>query len=155
MMREFLTTGAGIVALVCTILGIVFTTTGLVLAAFVRPQSIGITFLYAGGGILAVAVGLTAIRLAALRRRTWLLETGLESCGTIIDLRQNLLVRLNRRHPWLVCYRYEVQGCEYRGREALMDLPAGYEQGASVGVRYDPTRAGVSVLNRGNDRASG
>lgn len=142
-------TGVGIVALVCTILGIVFTSTGLALATFVWPQVIGITFLCIGGGILAVGVGLAAIRLKALRRRAWLLETGLESCGTIVDLVQNPQVRLNGRNPWLVRYQYEVQGCAYQGRETMMDLPAGYERGASVAVMYDPTRVGVSVLNRG------
>jgi hypothetical protein len=147
-MREFLTSGLGIVALVFTILGVVFTGTGLVLALNVWPESIGITVLCSGGSILAVGLVLGAIRLSALRRRAWLLVTGLESRGTIVDLAQNTLVRLNGRHPWVVRYRYEVQGCEYRGRETMMDLPTEYEQGATVAVIYDPMRAEVSVLNR-------
>lgn len=102
-----------------------------------------------GGSILAVGLGLAAIRLRELRRRAWFLETGLESFGTIVDLAQNRYIRLYRQNPWVVRYRYEVYGCEYQGCETMMDLPAGYVQGASVAVRYDPTRSGVIVLNRG------
>jgi hypothetical protein len=145
-MRKFLTTGVGIVALVFTIIGTVFTITGLALAIFVRPQNIGFTFLSAGGGFLAVGAGLAAVRFATLRRRAALLETGLESRGTIVDVAQNRYVRLNGRHPWVVRYRYEAEGDEYQGRETMMDLPAGYERGAPVAVIYDPMRLEVSAL---------
>jgi Protein of unknown function (DUF3592) len=147
-MREFLCTGVGIVALVFSILGVVFTTVGLGLATFVRPQVIGITFLCIGSGILTVGVMLAAIRVAAIRRRARLLETGLESRGTIVDVAQNPLVRVNGRHPWVVRYRYEMQGCEYHGNERMMDLPAGYKEGASVTVMYDEARVHVSALKR-------
>ncbi|MEX2137963.1 MAG: DUF3592 domain-containing protein [Pirellulales bacterium] len=147
-MREFLSTAGGIIALVFTILGIVFSTTGLALAIFVRPQDIGITFLGTGGGFLAVGALLTGFRLAALRRRARLLETGLDSRGTIVELVQNPFVRLNGRHPWVVRYRYTVQGCDHAGSESMMDLPAGYTKGASVVVVYDPTRVELSALKR-------
>jgi hypothetical protein len=87
--------------------------------------------------------------MRTLRQRARLLEMGMESRGTIVDLVQNPFVRVNRRHPWIVRYRYEVDGYEYQGREAMMDLPAGYEQGATVAVMYDPAHADVSALNRG------
>jgi hypothetical protein len=54
MMREFLCTAAGVIGLVLSILGTVFTTTGLFLAALVRPHAIGVVFLCVGGGVLAV-----------------------------------------------------------------------------------------------------
>jgi hypothetical protein len=147
-MREFLSTGLGIVALVFTILGVVFSIVGLALTAFVEPQAIGITFFCLGCGFLAVGVGLGAIRLAAIQRRTWLLETGVKANGTIVELAQNMLVRLNGQHPWEVRYQYVVQGCEYQGSETMMDLPAGYAQGASVAVRYDPACVEESALFR-------
>lgn len=145
-MREFLTSGTGIIGLVFTILGIVFTATGAGLAVFVRPPDIGVAFLFLGPGILAVGAAISAIRLATLRRRALLLETGLESIGDIISIRQNLFVRLNRQHPWIVRYRYEVSGREYHGCELMMDLPAGYVLGAKVPVVYDPAHVEVSVL---------
>ncbi len=147
-MREFLSTGLGVVALVFSILGTVITTTGVVLATFLWPQTIGMIFLYAGGGILVVGVGLASRRLSAMRRRASLLEYGLESQGTIVELAPNPLVRVNGRRPWVVRYRYEIQGLEYQGRESMLDLPEGYVQGGSVVVIYDPMRVEVSALNR-------
>lgn len=146
-MREFLTSGIGILALVCTILGVVFTGVGLALTAFVRPQAIGIMFLCAGGVILPAGILFIVMRLAALRRRARILATGMEVHGAIVDIAQSP-VRINGRHPWVVRYRYEVQGSEYEGRETMMDLPAGYEAGASVAVMYDPDQVSVSVLDR-------
>lgn len=148
-MREFLTAGVGIVALVFSVLGIVFTTTGLCLTVITGPQTLGILFLCFGGGILAVGVALLAIRLAAIRRRAWLLECGLETSGAIVEVAQNPRVRVHGRRPWVVRYRYEVLGCVYFGRDTMMELPVGYEPGAGVVVKYDQGRPEVSVLLRG------
>lgn len=148
-MREYLTSGLGIVSLVFTILGTAFTSMGLALIAFPALQTNGFTFLCAGGGFLVVGLGLAAMRLRTIRRRAWLRESGMESRGTIIDVVQNPLVRLNGRRPWIVRYRYEAQGSEYQGRDTMMDLPAEYEQGAGVAVKFNPMQLNESVLNRG------
>jgi hypothetical protein len=147
-MREYLSAAGGIVGLVFSILGTVFTCVGLALALVVRPWFIGVIFLCVGSAFLTVGLVLVTLRLGALRRRARLLESGLESRGTIIEAVPNQLVRINHQPTWVVRYRYEVQGCEYHGRESMADLPAGYEPGAGVTVVYDPDRVGVSALKR-------
>ncbi len=147
-MREFLSSGVGVAGLVLAILGTVFTLVGFGLAMFVRAQVLGIVFLCVGSANLTVAVLLVMSRLGTLRQRARLLESGYETPGTIVEFAENPLVRVNGRRPWVVRYRYEVEGREHRGSETMMDPPVGYAVGASVVVMYDPDRVGVSTLRR-------
>jgi hypothetical protein len=146
--REFLSSATGVGGLVLSILGGVFTAVGAALTAALWPLPIGIIFLAVGGALATAGLVLVSLRLAAVRRRESLLRNGLESRGTILVLAQNRRVRVNGRCPWVVRYRYEVDGQEHEGRESMMDLPDGYQQGAAVTVVYDPTRAGFSALKR-------
>jgi Protein of unknown function (DUF3592) len=148
-MREFLSTGTGIVGLILSILGGVFTAVGAALTATLWPFPIGIIFLAVGGPIAITGFVLVSLRLAAVRQRARLLREGLQARGTILTLAQNVGVRLNGQHPWVVRYRYEVNGQEHEGRESMMDLPDGYHLGATVTVMYDPARTGLSTLERG------
>ncbi len=148
-MREFLSTAAGVVGLILSILGLVFTIVGAALTAALWPFPIGIVFLAVGGPIATAGHGLVSLRLGAVRRRERLLREGLESWGTIITLAQNVGVRINGRHPWVVRYRYEVDGQEHEGRESMMDLPDGYHPGATVAVMYDPSQTVISTLKPG------
>ncbi len=148
-MREFLCTATGVVGLVLSILGTVFTTTGLVLAALVRPHVIGVVFLCVGVGVLAVGSVLVMCRRAVLRWRARLQEQGLEARGTVTEVVQNPFVRVNGRHPWVVRYRYDVQGRTCHGSEAMMEPDPEYRAGATVVVMVDPARVERSVLKRG------
>jgi hypothetical protein len=147
-MREFMSAATGIVGFILSILGTVFCTVGAVLTAVLWPFPIGLVFLSVGSVIATAGLVLVSLRLAAMRRRARLLKNGLESCAVIIELRQNASVRVNGRFPWIVRYRYVVDGQEHEGRESMMDLPDGYCQGATVAVVYDPERTELSALQR-------
>ena len=147
-MREFMSAATGIVGFILSILGTVFLTAGAVMTAALWPFPIGIVFLAVGSLIATPGLVLVSLRSTAMRRRARLLRNGLESRGVIIGLTQNVGVRVNGQHPWVVRYRYEVDGQEHEGRESVMDLPDGYRQGASVAVVYDPDHTELSALKR-------
>jgi hypothetical protein len=148
-MRELMSTATGVVGLILSILGVVFCTVGTVMTVVLWPFPIGIVFLTVGSVLATPGLVLVSLRLAAMRRRERLLRDGLESRGVIIVLTQNMSVRVNGRCPWVVRYRYEVDGHEHEGRESMMDLPDGYQVNATVTVVYDPDHAGRSALKRG------
>ena len=68
-MREFLSTATGIVGLILSILGGVFTAVGAALTAALWPFPIGIIFLAVGGPIATAGFVLVSLRLAAVRQR--------------------------------------------------------------------------------------
>ena len=47
------------------------------------------------------------------------------------------MVRVNRRHPWLIAYGFEVGGRQYEGRVATLNPPA-LRPGWPVRVLYLP-----------------
>jgi hypothetical protein len=147
-MMEFMSTGTGVVGLILSILGVVFCTAGAIMTAVLWPFPVGIAFLAVGSVPATAGLVLVSLRLAAMRLRVRLLKDGLESRGVIIALTQNMGVRVNGQCPWVVRYRYGVDGHEHEGRESMMDLPDGYQVNATVTVVYDPDRTGLSALKR-------
>jgi hypothetical protein len=64
----------------------------------------------------------------------------------VVDVSQNWRVRVNRRHPWIVRYRYQAGGADHQGEDSVMDLPAEVKAGEQVAVAYDPADPRRSVL---------
>lgn len=151
--RDFFASGAGVVALVFSILGLAFLAGGagiawVRLASWGEPQwVVGLTFLGLGAAFAAVGGMLGWRRVASLRRREALLKLGIAATGTITFAEPNASVRVNRRHPWIVRYQYSVGGREYHGSESTFEVPAGLAPGAQVGVRYDRENPRRSALD--------
>jgi hypothetical protein len=160
--RDFFARGSGIVALVFSILGLAFLTVGAgfafeLLANEATDRSatvgeprwvVGVTFLSIGAGFAAVGMTLGWRRVASLRRGEALRKYGRPATATIISVEQNVSVRVNRRHPWIVRYDYSVGGTQYNGTESTFDLPVGLEPGAQIGIRYDgedPCRSALDL----------
>jgi hypothetical protein len=149
--RDFFASGSGVVALVFSILGLVFLTVGAgfafaLLANGATNRSttmgeprwvLGVAFLIIGAGFAAVGMTLGWRRVALLRRGEALRKYGRPTTGMITSVEQNASVRVNRRHPWIVRYDYSVGGMQYHGTESTFDVPVGLEPGAQVGIRYD------------------
>ncbi len=144
-MREFLTSGKGIVSLVFTILGAVFSLVGAV-GVGVGVGAGGGVFLAAGLVFGAIGLWLGALRKAEMRKRAQLRDHGVACEGTVVDVRQDRRVRVNRQHPWLVRYRYSAGGREHENEERVMDLPTAIEKGARVAVVYDVSDPRQSAL---------
>ena len=156
-------------ALVLTILGSVFFLIGAVMSAIAvwtqpsdTPAGRGIgagsgripfdalgaalPFVVLGAAVGAVGLGLWAWRRSELKARERLREHGLHCDGVILDVVQNMRVRVNRRHPWVVRYSYQAAGTEYEGEETVMDLPEAFKAGSRVAVVYDPADPSRSAL---------
>lgn len=160
--RDFFARGSGIVALVFSILGLAFLPVGAVFAFIsltndATDQStsvedprwiVGVTFLIIGAGFAAVGVTLGWRRIASLRRSEALRKYGMPATGRITSLEQNVSVRVNRRHPWIVQYDYSVGGMQYHGAESTFDVPVGLEPGGQIGIRYDGQDPRQSALER-------
>lgn len=170
--RDFFASGSGVVALVFSILGLAFLTVGagfafalLANAATDRSTTVGeprwvlgVTFLSIGVGFAAVGMTLGWRRVASLRRGEALRKYGRPAIGTITSVEQNVSVRVNRRHPWIVRYDYSVGGMQYHGTESTFDVPVGLEPGAQIGIRYDgedPRRSALELKSSELPRKGG
>lgn len=160
--RDFFARGSGVVALVFSILGLAFLPVGagfvfVLLANDATDQStsvedprwvVGVAFLIIGAGFAAVGLTLGWRRLASVRRSEALRQYGMPAIGTIRSMEQNVSVRVNRRHPWIVQYEYSVGGMQYHGTENTFHVPVGLEPGAQIGIRYDGQDPRQSALER-------
>lgn len=160
--RDFFASGSGVVALVFSILGLAFLTVGAgsvfaLLANEATDQAttvgeprwvLGVIFLSIGAGFATVGMTLGWRRVASLRRGEALRKYGMPTTGTITSVEQNVSVRVNRRHPWIVQYDYSVGGVLYHGTESTFDVPVGIKPGAQIGIRYDgedPRRSALDL----------
>lgn len=146
--REFLASGVAITGLVFSINGIVFSAVGAVLAMLIVPIMIGFALLVAGSGFLIAGFLLISLRAKTVNKRAQVLIAGLESSGVITEIVQNYHVRINRKRPWIVRYKFDVRGVWHEGSDSMMDLPSGYAPDARVIVAYDSTDARNNALKR-------
>ncbi len=160
--RDFFATGSGVVALVFSILGLAFLTVGAGFAFVLLANEatdgstavgeprwvIGVNFLSIGAGFATVGLTLGWRRVASLRKGEALRKYGRQATGTITSVEQNVSVRVNRRHPWIVRYDYSVGAMQYHGTESTFDVPVGLKPGAQIGIRYDgqdPRRSALDL----------
>lgn len=150
-MKHFFAEATGIVSLVFSIIGFVFMPVGFFLLSYRETFPIGAIFTCVGGLILLAAFAVGFWRFRILRAREELLRFGVATEGTILSMVQNLSVRVNRRHPWIIHYQYMANGASYDGHESLMNLPNRLVIGASIPVVYDrvnPSRSALRTQNK-------
>jgi hypothetical protein len=146
----WLTNGWLIAAGIFALLGAIFTLVGLVL--FVIFALVGIEILiglpFVAVGILFLGVGLPIIvwRYGEVRRATDVLRLGEATLGQVVTVDQNYFVRINRRHPWVITYRFQAIGREYRGKTtSLNPAAAELQPGQAIYVLYLPDNPHKSV----------
>jgi hypothetical protein len=160
--REFFASASGILALVLTILGVVFFAAGAVMTVVgVLSQvtdapsaldgtlwGLGAVFLTVGAvaGVVGIVIGMR--RRRSLRLREQLRTHGHSADATIVEVSQDFRVRVNRHHPWRIQYRYEVGGVAYEGYDTMFEKPAEYVAGTRVVARYDRNNPAQSTLER-------
>jgi hypothetical protein len=161
-LREFFASASGILSFVLTILGVVFLGTGAAMTILGTVSQVagapsasssvlwgvGVVFLIVGGiaGGVGIVMGMRRRRL--LRLRELLRTYGYSTDATIVHVSQNIRVRVNRRHPWLILYQYKVSGVAYNGQETMFEMPTQYIVGATVAIRYDPNDPAQSALEQ-------
>jgi len=75
------------------------------------------------------------------------LKDGDAVIGQIEDIRQNLNVQVNGRHPWTVVYSFELDDKSYQDRVTTLTRPEmGLHPGKKVYVLYMPDDPELSTI---------
>lgn len=149
-LREFLARPIGVITLVLWILGIVFSITGAILVTVVYPPQTGLIFLRVGLVITTISLILAVTRLASIRKKKKLLAMGNTLTANITKIIQDKSFRVNRKHPWLVSYKYTINNTNYQATETVLDLAETYKEGAEIEIVYNPKNASESTIKLNN-----
>jgi hypothetical protein len=137
--RVLFSEGSFIVGFVFAILGVCFLPIGLPLWLSGIIAAVGIPFTIIGVTFLGIGAPLMAWRVRTARSAEEVLRTGTAAVGEILEVYENLAVRVNGRHPWAIIYRFEVQGEAYEGKVSSLIRPeASQEPGRPTYVLYVP-----------------
>jgi hypothetical protein len=147
MMRDFLAAASGIVALVLTIIGCAFAGLGLTLALLNSPGRTGFVFLGCGIAALIIGIALGAARMKVVQRKRDVISRGERCSGTIQSIEINRKVRVNREHPRIVTYRYNIDGRDFVGSDSVFDFPVNLKPGSVVEIIVLPESPASSALD--------
>ncbi len=142
-LKLMLTDAQSITGLVLGIVGGVFTLTGLVLTALLVTVVIGVPFLLFGALIFIIGGGLLYVRYQEKQKVVHVLKNGQAVRGEITGVEENLMVRVNHRHPWIIEYQFRANGQVYSGsastfRDPTTSAPEQFRPGRPAYVLYDP-----------------
>jgi hypothetical protein len=75
------------------------------------------------------------------------MKYGEPALGQVTTVEENLLVRVNGRHPWIIGYQFQAGGQVYHGRASTLKQPAPYFlPGREVYVLFMPGAPGQNAL---------
>jgi hypothetical protein len=135
--RLLSTDGWAITAGVLTLLGLIFTPLGLLLILFLITAPVGLPFMAIGLLFLAVGLPIILWRYRRARQQADIFRLGQPTLGRVVEVYQNLHVRINRRHPWIITYQFQATGRDYQGQMSILQLPLpGLQPGQSVRILY-------------------
>ena len=138
--RLLLTDSWGVAALVFGLLGVVFSFVGAGLAFVAATASVGIPFSLLGLIALVAALAVGKWRYDRARQVVNVLRIGESTRGQIIDVQEDLTVRVNRQHPSVIRYQFQVSGQDYEGNvRTLNPVGARLQAGRMVWVLYLPS----------------
>jgi len=139
--------GLAVAAGIFLLIGGIFLLVGAGLTLGVITAFVGIPF--AMLGILMSGLGGAGLiwRYQEAMKRVNVLRWGEPVPGKIIETTQNLMVRVNRRNPWIIRYQFRANGQDYEGSVTTLNTPGVHLQpGRSAYVLYMPDTPGMNVL---------
>jgi hypothetical protein len=140
-----LTNGWVIAGGVFAFIGGIFSVVGLSLTVAIFTAFVGIPFLLMGivffGGGLAVILW----RYQETQKTIDVLRNGQPANGQIADMQENLNVRVNHRHPWMITYTFQTNGQTYQGNVSTLRRPD-FRTGQQVCVLYLPQNPDYNAL---------
>lgn len=137
--RLFFTDTWGIFALIFGMLGAIFSLVGAGLTLAIVTAFVGIPFLLIGLAFLVAALAAGAWRYHHARQVVSVLRSGESTRGQITDVQKDYSVRVNRKHPWVIRYRFQVNGQDYEGKvRTLNPVGANLQTGSMVSILYLP-----------------
>ena len=129
------------------LVGAIFGVVGIGLTLGIITAFVGLPFAGLGVLMLAGGAGLVTWRFQKAQKTVQVLKEGEAVLGEMVDVRQNLHVRVNGRHPWTAVYRYVVDGRPYEGKVVTLVRPdPRLQAGEGVYVLYQPGEPGLSTI---------
>jgi hypothetical protein len=141
------TDGWAITSFVFGLLGAIFTLVGVGLTLGVITAFVGIPFACLGLLFLAGGAAVAAWRYQEAQKIVKVLQIGEAAEGQIVQVEENLHVRVNARHPWVIRYQFRVGGQTYEGQVSTLNAPGAVLQpGQRAYVLYLPQAPERNVL---------
>jgi hypothetical protein len=147
MRRMLLTDGGVITGGIFLLIGLIFLFVGTALILAIITIPVGLPF--AGIGFLFVIIGMSLViwRIRTAKNIFEILRDGQASLGEITHVSQNYHVRVNGRYPWVIEYRFRLQGQSYQGKLSTLSQPDLSQQpGKPVYVLYEQGNPQKSTL---------
>ncbi len=138
--RLLSTDGWSIAAFVFGLLGVVFSLVGAGLTIGIITAFVGLPFLLLGVVFLGIGGWVFIWRYQETQKVVKVLREGEAARGQIVEIRENISVSVNGRHPWLIRYQFQVNGRSQEGKVITLNQPGQQLQvGKAVCVLYLPT----------------
>jgi hypothetical protein len=138
--RLLSTDGWSIGAFVFGLLGGTFSVVGAGLTIGIISAFIGILFLFLGLALLGIGGGILYWRYQETQKVVNVLRIGEATKGKIAEVQENVSVRINGRHPWVIRYQFQVDGQNYEGKvSTLNSVGERLQAGDTVCILYLPT----------------
>lgn len=126
-------------------IGTIFTVVGLIITVTVGLM--GLIFLSLGLLMGGIGWGLLGWRYRIARRLRQVLQEGQATQGEIISVAENYSVQVNQRHPWVIRYRFQLNGQDYEGQVSTLQTPASHlKEGKATCVLYLPGQPEYNAL---------
>ncbi len=139
--------GWAMAALIFGLVGAIFTFVGLILTLGIITAFVGIPFAGLGLLLLVGGGGVVVWRYQAAQQTVEVLRGGTAVEGQIVQVEENVQVRVNRRHPWVIRYTFRVGGRAYAGQVSTLNMPGTRLQvGHRACILYLPNAPEQNVL---------
>ena len=145
--RLLLTDAWGIAAVIFGFLGAIFAVLGVALTIAIVTAFVGIPFAVLGFLFLGAGIAIGVWRYREVQKTVEVLRAGTAVEGQIVQVEENLYVRVNRRHPWVIRYTFHADGQAYEGQVSTLNTPGAHLQpGQRVCVLYLPQFPRLNTL---------
>ncbi len=126
-----------IVALILLILGLVFGLVGGVLTLIAISAFVGRPILAYALLLLGFSIPFFIWRYRIAQKVVLVLQEGAATKGEITATNEQYSVRVNNRHPWIVRYKFTVDGRSYEGKVTTLNPPgSSLEPGQPAWILY-------------------
>lgn len=142
-----LNSGWGVAGGIFALVGVIFFFVGVLLTVPVVTAFVGIPF--AGMGAIFGAAGFILLKnqFDKASQTVGILQQGQDTEGLVTGIEENLMVRINGRHPFTIRYEYTVGGRHLAGEVQTLRNPSPvFRQGSGAWVLYSPDSPDISTL---------
>lgn len=142
-----MTDSRAIAAFVFLLLGAIFALVGMALTLGIVTAFVGIPFVGLGFLFLVAGAVVAGRRYQEAQKIVGVLRTGEAVEGQITQVVENLHVRVGENHPWVISYKFQVDGQLCVGQVNTLNTPGiALQPGQRAWVLVLPNEPGCNVL---------